>query len=584
MVCRLQTSLLAVVVLRDMLVYLSNWYAYVIRMMFVSTTRFPVVQLIYPMSIHCIGIDLGMTNSTVSYVSDASAVIHTVERDGCSFPSTVRFIETGKMEPCVRISECSSYGFAVNSKRLIGRSIHNSFVVDNRMAFGCNIDEVNSCTNKRRESSTHEPGYCNPYSKKIVSATEIIACILQYLKKKAEIEIGHSVENVVLTVPMMCTWEQRIATIEAAELTGFNVVTLQPDPVMAVFDYCTTNNIDNGVFAVYDFGGGTFDATIVSVKNKKYTTIQNGGDDTLGGETITQVMIKQIEMQYENKYGESIYAEVDEAETRLKLRTYIEKAKKDLRDMSESIPIDLQGIIPNRDFSISVTFDIPEVDAIVHRTVKLMKRLIFECKMKVDRILMIGGSSQFIPCEPLLKATFPETMVENYYPFHSVSRGAALCASLYPDGFNPKNDDGMFVNRMEYLLGIEYSNEKVTIVVDKSMLLPHKLEKKVKMTDKANVLYMTIIEGFDSNRYRRCNIAAVEMSRDVTTEEVLTITFFVMTDLMLYVCIVDQQGKCLAPYQRVKLHHCYVCCIIESLRKTVRFAFPRFLNLHNKQK
>lgn len=57
-------------------------------------------------------------------------------------------------------------------------------------------------------------------------------------------------------------------------MAGFKVVTTQPEPVMAVFDYCTTNSIENGVFAVYDFGGGTFDATIVSVKDKKYTTVQ----------------------------------------------------------------------------------------------------------------------------------------------------------------------------------------------------------------------------------------------------------------------------------------------------------------------
>ena len=173
------------------------------------------------MSVNCIGIDLGTTNSTVSYVYGESKEIRTVEGDGFSFPSTVRFLENGRIEPCVRMTECTNRCFALNSKRLIGRSFHSAFVANNANAFGCELREVEICPRKRLESSSHECGYYNPYSKKVVSATQVSSEILKYLKDKAEMEIGYSVNNAIITVPVIFTWEQRIETIRAAEMAGF---------------------------------------------------------------------------------------------------------------------------------------------------------------------------------------------------------------------------------------------------------------------------------------------------------------------------------------------------------------------------
>lgn len=149
----------------------------------------------------------------------------------------------------------------------------------------------------------------------------------------------------------------------------------------------------------------------------------------LGGENITQAMIKQIEDSYFSVYHKSLYEGVDEMEARAQLCVYVEKVKKGLQDISESISIDLQGVIPNNTSSISVTFDIPEVRALVNRTVRLMKRLIGGCGMKVDRILMIGGSSQFVLCEPMMKAVFSETTVE-HHSRSARSRGERRCVPV----------------------------------------------------------------------------------------------------------------------------------------------------------
>ena len=519
------------------------------------------------MSVNCIGIDLGTTNSTVSYVYGESKKIRTVEGDGFSFPSTVRFLENGRIEPCVRMTECTNRCFALNSKRLIGRSFHSAFVANNANAFGCELREVEICPRKRLESSSHECGYYNPYSKKVVSATQVSSEILKYLKDKAEMEIGYSVNNAIITVPVIFTWEQRIETIRAAEMAGFKVVTTQPEPVMAVFDYCTTNSIENGVFAVYDFGGGTFDATIVSVKDKKYTTVQNDGDAMLGGENITQAMIKQIEDSYFSVYHKSLYEGVDEMEARAQLRVYVEKVKKGLQDINESISIDLQDVIPSQTSSISVTFDIPEVRALVNRTVRLMKRLIDGCGMKVDRILMIGGSSQFMLCKPMLKAVLSEAKVENYFPFRSVSRGAALCASIYPNGFRSVNGEVMFMNRLKYRLGYQNANGNPEFVFDVRDILPKERQERVMTSVDTDTINTIIIESTDSNVSRNCKTVSIKLKRVVTTKERLLITFFVITDLMLYLSVKDEKGELLAPYQRVNLFDSCVYSILKSLQK-----------------
>ena len=97
-----------------------------------------------------------------------------------------------------------------------------------------------------------------------VSATQVSAMILKHMKEDAEKQLGRTVSNVVITIPVMFSWSQRIETERAAELAGFNSVELQLEPVMAAYEYCTVNNLNDCTLLTYDFGGGTFDICAVS--------------------------------------------------------------------------------------------------------------------------------------------------------------------------------------------------------------------------------------------------------------------------------------------------------------------------------
>lgn len=192
-----------------------------------------------------IGIDLGTTNSLVASFINGSAVCIQNEKQKTSIPSVVRYLENGEIETGIvaKNNQALDPANTISSvKRLIGRTLSdlpNQHMMPYRFGSHENIIEIQTCQGKK-----------NPI--------EISAEILKTLKKQAENVLGNEIVGAVITVPAYFDDAQRQATKDAATMAGIHVLRLLNEPTAAAIAYGLYNNSE-GVFAVYDLGGGTFD-------------------------------------------------------------------------------------------------------------------------------------------------------------------------------------------------------------------------------------------------------------------------------------------------------------------------------------
>ena len=547
--------------LLGLLVYLLDRNANVVFRCLLDKTRSKLIR--QRMSDVFVGIDLGTSNSSISYIRKGSSAVHTVEANGHSYPSTVKFLPDGGVAPCVEVVMENNYGFALNSKRLIGRSFHEPDIQQSLGSFGTTVRECRPCSKRDKMASTHECGYVNPYSGAVEPAVNISSMILKHIKEAAEKDIGEPITKALITVPVVFTWEQRMETVRAAKLAGIQVTSVEPEPVMAAFDYCVSNEIKDGRFVVYDFGGGTFDLTLVSVENGKYVTSDISGDPDLGGENITMAIMKAIESAIASAlHKENIYEGLDELRVRSNLHCYAEQVKVAMTDISETVVVNTSVFYEGWSLKLPVNFDIDSVKEPVLRTIKLTKQLVDNCCTVIDRIIMIGGSSEFSFCRSRMEATFPGMIERNSNSYHCVSRGAAMCASLFPAGFDIHDNEVMFRNQLRHRLGYLNASKVPTYVFNKGDPLPKKRRERVRTTERTSFIRTTIIEEKDDGSYRKCTDLVIRLNKPVEKRTILYITFFVSSDLMLYYEIQSNNNEVLVPLRRISSILLSVCCVI----------------------
>ncbi len=404
-----------------------------------------------------IGIDLGTTNSVVAFKD-----------------VTVRTIQTGANQEdlcrsCVAIDRSGNF--------IVGNSVYNSWkrhapniVVSAKRLMGASINDAN--VQKMKSDELSYPFGIDKLSGGTEDSVAIILCgkeytpeqisaeILRSLKNDASNKLG-DVEYAVITVPAYFNEKQKTATKRAAKLAGLKVLQLLAEPTAAALSYGFDNlkPDEDKTLLIYDFGGGTFDLSILTAVGGQFVETGAGGDRWLGGDDIDAILSDYVKEQIENNNNLNLQDLLDDkSEKEVKeftagLKADVENAKKTL-SQSTSATIFVSNYLEDEDGDpiddIIVTRDTFEglIRPLIQRTIDLIEELLAKTSISVNdlsNILLVGGSS----CIPLVKRMLvekfgEEKVLSSEKPMLAIAQGAAILAASMDVTKWKDDEDGDF--------------------------------------------------------------------------------------------------------------------------------------------
>lgn len=404
-----------------------------------------------------IGIDLGTTNSVVAFKD-----------------VTVRTIQTGAgnedlCRSCVAMNN--------NGELIVGNSVYNSWkrhtpniIVSVKRLMGASINDANVQKMKsdkhsypfgiQKLSGGTEDSVAVILKGKEYTPEQISAAILHSLKDDASNKLG-DVEYAVITVPAYFNEKQKSATKKAAKMAGLKVLQLLAEPTAAALSYGFDNLKDDEdkTLLIYDFGGGTFDLSILTAAGGQFVETGAGGDRWLGGDDIDVILSDYVKEQIENNNNLNLQELLDsKTEKEVKeftagMKADVENAKKTL-SQSTSATIFISNYLEDDNDDpiddIVVTRDTFEslIRPLIQRTIDLIEELLTKTSISADdlsNILLVGGSS----CIPLVKRMLvekygEEKVLSSEKPMLAIAQGAAILAASMDVTKWKDDDDGDF--------------------------------------------------------------------------------------------------------------------------------------------
>ena len=335
-----------------------------------------------------IGIDLGTTNSVVAVMEGGEPVVITNPEGGRLTPSVVAFTKTGERlvgQVAKRQAVTNPENTVFSIKRFMGRQVRRS---ERR-------DEDGAVQGRARQQR-RRPGRMR--SGKEYSPPEISAMILQKLKQAAEEYLGQTVTKAVITVPAYFNDAQRQATKDAGQIAGLEVMRIVNEPTAAALAYGLDKKKDETI-AVFDFGGGTFDISILEVGEGVVEVKSTNGDTHLGGDNLDQRVIDWIIDEFKKSEG------IDLSKDRMalqRLKEAAEKAKMELSTVMET-DINLPFITADQTGPKHLQMKLTRakfeqlVDDLLQRTVGPTKQALADAGVdpsKIDEVVLVGGSTR----------------------------------------------------------------------------------------------------------------------------------------------------------------------------------------------
>ncbi len=413
-----------------------------------------------------IGIDLGTTNSAMAVVEGGEPKIIENAEGNRTTPSIVAVSKTGERlvgllakRQAVTNPKNTVYGI----KRLMGHRYDDTEVERDRSNVPFEINK------------TDDGGVKVNLGEKNHRPEEISAMILQKLKKDAEAKLGEKIEEAVITVPAYFDDSQRQATKDAGEIAGFNVRRIINEPTAAALAY-GFNKKKNEKIAVYDFGGGTFDISVLEVAGDKEQSIEvkaTDGDSHMGGEDIDQEIIGYIASEYQKESG--IDVRKDELALQ-RLKESAEKAKHELSTATETeinipfITSDASGpkhllMKMNRATLESLT------KKYIDRSIEITKRAVSASGFsfnQIDEVILVGGQTRMPAIQEAVKNLFGKEPNRSINPDEVVAAGAALQGGIFQGDVK----DVLLLDVTPLSLGIETLGGVSTKVIEKNTTIP----------------------------------------------------------------------------------------------------------------
>lgn len=371
-----------------------------------------------------IGIDLGTSYSSVSVVENGMPRVIPNEEGEMIHASVVSFLDDGS----VLVGNAAKHDMTFNAqntissaKRLIGRFFFSEEVKKARSIMPYEIIEgPNGSVNIRARGRDY-------------SLPEISALILRALKMLAEENLNREVTDAVITVPAFFNDNQRQATRDAGRIAGLNVLRILNEPTAAALTYGCGQQMDQRV-AIYDFGGGTFDVSILEIRGDMFEVLATAGDTYLGGDDLDDQIVQWLLRDFNKRY------DIDLSEDLLciqRLRELAEKAKIDIgrsgvaRIQVEAFCQNEAGQLFDLDATITETEFNKMAAPIIQRTFKVCDEALQSAHLnpsEIDAVILVGGPTRLPIIRTSVHHYFGREPLTNVDPDKVVSIGAALQA------------------------------------------------------------------------------------------------------------------------------------------------------------